>query len=137
MTRFIHLDKPLSYPFFDIVLRDSNPGGCFDLSVLLEDYTGSLYVRDEHIIEMARQLGMATVSEVAVLKAHIESLEAQIGRLPSAQEELRNGLANLVSKFHRNLIDGDVEPSVGDTEPEQSDPEPEPAIGEAERSVSL
>lgn len=104
MTRFLHLDSPLAYPFFDIITRDTNPGGCFDLSVLLEDYTGSLYVRDEHIIEMARSLGMATRDEVSALNGHIASLESQISRLPDAQKELKDGLTALVSKFHNDLI---------------------------------
>lgn len=104
MTRFIHLDRPLAYPYFDIILRDTNPGDCFDLSVLLEDYTGSLYVRDEHIIEMARSLGMATRDEVAEMKAHIAELEARIDRLPAAQEELKDGLSALVIKFRSDLL---------------------------------
>lgn len=118
MTRFLHLHRPLAYPFFDLVLRDTNDGPCFDLSVLLEDYTGSVYLRDEHVIEMARALGMATTAEVDVLKAHIESLERQISRLPAAQEELKNGLANLVSKFHDDLLNDNTVLSVDSTESE-------------------
>lgn len=137
MTRFVHLDRPLAYPFFDIVTRDTNAGGCFDLSVLLEDYTGSLYVRDAHIVEMARSLGMATSSEVAELKAEIERLKAQIDRLPSAQEELKNGLASLVSKFHNDLTGNDPEPSVGNTEPEPVDSTVEEPERETIGSVSL
>ncbi len=131
MTRFIHLDKPLAYPFFDVILRDTNAAPCFDLSVLLEDFTGSLYVRDEHIIEMARTLGMATTDEVAELLHEIAELKAQIERLPSAQEELSNGLANLVSKFHSDLLGIDTEPSVGFEDPV----EPTKGFAETEREA--
>lgn len=137
MTRFVHLDKPLAYPFFDIVTRDTNAGGCFDLSVLLEDFTGSLYVRDGHIIEMARSIGMATAEETAILRQEVAELKAQIDRLPSAQEELKNGLANLVSKFHTDLLaDPDI-PSVDSKDAEPVDSEPEQAVSAPERSISL
>ena len=137
MTRFAHLHRPLAYPFFDIILRDTNDGACFDLSVLLEDFTGSLYLRDEHVIEMARSLGMATVDEVADLLTEIKELKSQIERLPSAQEELSNGLANLVSEFHSRLTGNDPIPSVGNTEPEPANTEPEKAERETIGSISL
>lgn len=137
MTRFTHWDRPHAYPFFDIVTRDTNDGGCFDLSVLLEDYTGSLFLRDEHVIEMARSLGMATVDEVAVLRAHVESLEAQISRLPKAQEELKNGLASLVSNFHRDLLTDDVVVSVPVEESKSDDSFLDEAIGKSESPFSL
>lgn len=137
MTRFIHLDRPLAYPFFDIVTRDTNAGACFDLSVLLEDYTGSIYVRDAHIIEMARSIGMATADEVADLRSEIAELKARIDRLPAAQEELKNGLANLVSKFHTDLLADSPELPVGNTESESTDSESETAERETIGSVSL
>lgn len=137
MTRFIHVDRPMAYPFFDVVLRDTNPGGCFDLSVLLEDFTGSLYVRDEHITEMARSLGMATRSEFDELKAENARLKAQIERLPAAQEELKDGLANLVSKFHTDLLGIDTEPSVGDKESDESGSIPAETEREAVGPFSL
>lgn len=137
MTRFIHLDRPLAYPFFDVILRDTNPGGCFDLSVLLEDYTGSLYVRDEHVIEMARSLGMATRSEVDEYKAEIAELKAKIDRLPAAQEELKNGLANLVGKFHTDLLGDNSELPVGDEESVELDFKSDEAEREAIGPISL
>lgn len=137
MTRFVYLDRPLAYPFFDIVLRDTNPGGCFDLSVLLEDYTGSLYLRQEHVIEMARSLGMATVDEVAAMKARIQELEGRINRLPEAQEELKNGLAKLVGDFHSRLLSDGSESVVGDLESDPFDRVLEEAERETERPFSL
>lgn len=131
MTRFVYLDRPLAYPFFDIVLRDTNPGGCFDLSVLLEDYTGSLYLRQEHVIEMARSLGMATVDEVAAMNARIRELEGRIERLPAAQEELKNGLAQLVSDFHSRLLSDSDSPVVGDLDAESANS----FLSEAEREA--
>lgn len=118
MTRFVHLDRPLAYPFFDIITRDTNTGGCFDLSVLLEDYTGSLYIRDGHIIEMARALGMETRDEVASMKAYIAELEARIDRLPAAQEELKDGLSALVIKFRSDLLADSISVPVPVEKPE-------------------
>lgn len=137
MTRFSHWDSPHAYPFFDIVLRDTNSGGCFDLSVLLEDFTGSVFLRDEHVIEMARSLGMATADEVTELKSVITSLESQIARLPEAQEELRNGLANLVSQFHSDLLGDRPELPVDSEEPESDTAFLDEPAGESKPSFSL
>lgn len=123
-SRFILWDKPIAYPFFDLILRDTDPGPVFDLSVDLNDYNGSVYITAKHIIEMGTSIGMASIEEVARLNAHIESLEAQIGRLPTAQKDLKDGLASLVSKFHSDLLNDtlDIPPSV--EEPAEIDPEP-------------
>ena len=120
-SRFLVWPKPLSYPFYDLVNRDTDPGPVFDLAVELSDYSGSVYLRVDTVIEMARVLGMATTAEVSVLKAHIDSLESQIGKLPQAQEELKNGLASLVSKFHTDLLADDPVVSVVIQEPEPID----------------
>lgn len=114
-------DKPLAYPFFDLVLRDTGAVPVFDMGVDLHDYNGSVYIREDHIIEMARSIGMATVEDVAEMRAYIAKLEAQINKLPTAQEELKVGLANLVSKFHSDLLADDASPAVGNSEPEPDD----------------
>jgi uncharacterized small protein (DUF1192 family) len=137
MTRFTHWDRPHAYPFFDLVNRDTGEGGCFDLSVLLEDFTGSVFLRDEHVIEMARSLGMATQLEVAELKAQIALLQSQINKLPDAQEELRSGLDSLVSKFHRDLLADSFEPPVGNKESDADDQFLQEAEREAVRPFSL
>jgi hypothetical protein len=121
-SRFILWERPAAYPFFDLILRDTDPGPVFDLSVDLHDYNGSVYITQDHIIEMARSIGMATVGDVAEMNAHITSLETQISKLPTAQEELKNGLASLVSKFHSDLLNDDPVLPVVVPEPEPADP---------------
>lgn len=121
MTRFMRWERPIAYPFFDIALRDTGAVPVFDMGVDLHDYNGSVYIREDHIIEMARSIGMATVEDVAEMRAYIAKLEAQINKLPTAQEELKVGLANLVSKFHSDLLADDSEPPVGNKEPESDD----------------
>lgn len=120
-SRFLVWPKPLSYPFYDLLNRDTNPGPVFDLAVELNDYTGSVYLSVNSVIEMARVLGMATTDEVSALNAHIASLESQISKLPQAQEELKNGLASLVGKFHRDLLTDDLVVPVVVQEPESLD----------------
>ncbi len=117
-SRFLVWPKPLSYPFYDLLNRDTDPGPVFDLAVELNDYTGSVYLSVNSVIEMARVLGMATTAEVSVLNAHIADLERQIGKLPQAQEELKNGLASLVGKFHSDLLNDDPIVSVVVQEPD-------------------
>lgn len=136
-SRFLVWPKPLSYPFYDLINRDTNPGPVFDLAVELSDYNGSVYLRVDSVIEMARVLGMATTDEVSALNAHIASLESQISKLPSAQEELKNGLASLVGKFHRDLLSDDPVIPVVAEEPEPLDKLFEDAERKAVRPASL
>lgn len=117
-SRYLVWPKPLSYPFYDLINRDTTPGPVFDLNVELSDYNGSVYLSVNSVIEMARVLGMATTDEVAALNARIAELESQIGKLPQAQEELKNGLASLVSKFHTDLLTDDSVVPVDIQEPE-------------------
>lgn len=119
-SRFLLLDTPRAYPFYDLLLQDSK-GPVFDLGVDMDSYDGSVYILPEHIIDMARTLGMATIEEVAEMKAHIESLESKINKLPTAQEELKSGIDDLVSEFYTRLNSVDSEPVATESEPIKDD----------------
>lgn len=96
--RFVLLDKPAAHPFSDIV-TGTPEGPVFDLSVDLEYYTGVAYVKAEHVVEMARTLGMATIEEVKEMRAHIATLEARENQLPAHVESLINGINDSVTNF--------------------------------------
>lgn len=124
-SRFLIWDKPNAYPKYDLILRSSD-GPVFDLGVILEDYSGSVYLRPEHVIEMGRTLGMATKEEVQALRQSIENLNSQIDELPNAQEELKNGINDAVGRFYSSL--SGVKPPVVEVQqvakPLVAEPEP-------------
>lgn len=136
-SRFLLWDKPMSYPKFDLVTRDTNPGPVFDLSVELESYDGSVYVKAEHIIEMARSLGMYTVQEAEQLQKENAELRRQINKLPKVQEELKNGLDDLTARFFASLNTIDSEPDDSDSDTAQDVGESEEAESASERSFNL
>lgn len=130
-SRFLLWDRPLAYPKFDIINRDTDPGPVFDLGVELESYDGSLYIKPEHIVEMGRTLGMLTKTDADKLRAENEELRRQINVLPQAQKELRDGLDNLTDKFFDRLNDKYSEPDLfsvdaaqdaGESKKAESDP---------------
>jgi predicted nuclease with TOPRIM domain len=108
--RFILVEKPLAYPFVDIVTKTTE-GPLFDLSVDLDNFEGVPYVKAEHVEEMAKTLGMATKEEVDALNERIRELEAENTRLPEHSEELVNGINSLVSDYYSR-----IRPSVGDAD---------------------
>jgi hypothetical protein len=101
-SRFLLWDKPSAIPYFDIIHQDTR-GPVFDLGIHLDSYDGSVYIHQDDIIEMARTLGMATAEEVDNMQSVIDSLRAQVNKLPKAEEALRNGLDSAVSQFYRDL----------------------------------
>lgn len=122
-SRFLIRDRCLSYPYFDIHNQDSD-GPVFDMGVDLDSYDGTVYLRPEYVIDMARTLGMATVEEVAEMRKRIADLESQINKLPDAQEELKSGIDNLVASFYANLITVDRAyelVGISNPEPESDD----------------
>lgn len=102
-SRFLIWPKPLAYPYFDLITRDTSPGPVFDLAVELDSYDGSVYIKVEHIVEMARSVGMLTVDEAEKLRAENKELRRQINKLPKAQEELKDGLDDLTAKFFASI----------------------------------
>lgn len=126
-SRFLIRERCVAYPYFDIHNQDSQ-GPVFDLGVDLDSYDGTVYVRPEYVIDMARTLGMATVDEVATMRATIASLESKINKLPKAQEELKSGLDAVVASFYASLDSDDSadQPALfGDSESESDNREPE------------
>lgn len=117
-SRFLVWDKPLAYPFYDLINRDTAPGPVFDLNVEMQDYNGRVYIATPHIIEMAQSLGMATIDEVAEMRAEIAELKKQINRLPNAQENLKSGIDSLVSEFLSDLRNDKPDVPVPVEEPE-------------------
>ena len=112
-SRFIIRDKPVAYPFYDLCNQDSQ-GPVFDMNVQMDGYDGSVYIRTDHIIEMARSLGMATVEEVADMRDQIAELSRQVNRVPLAQEELKNGIDELVARFNSGIVStADAAASLG------------------------
>ncbi|SRR6266498_1131164 len=125
-SRFLLWDRPNAYPKYDLIDRDPDPGQVFDLGVNLDDYDGQVYLKPRHVIEMARTLGMATMSEVAELRAIIDDLRRQVNRLPLEQEKLKSGIDDLVTSFYSGLhTDSSTESDTveNNTEPEPDDKE--------------
>lgn len=121
-SRFLLWEKPVAYPFYDLLNRSSE-GPVFDLSVELNSYDGSVYLKAEHVIEMARHLGMATVEEVADLMQENLRLQQQIDRLPVAQRELQDGLMAITSKFYSDLRNSESDVAESFSIPAEDDRE--------------
>lgn len=97
-SRFLIREKPVAYPYYDLIIQDS-AGPVFDLNVDMNAYDGAVYLRFEHVEEMARTMGMATAAEVQALKDTIGELQRKLYNLPLAQEELKIGLDALTKRF--------------------------------------
>lgn len=138
-SRFLIRERCVAYPYFDIHNQDSL-GPVFDLGVDLDSYDGTVYLRPEYVIDMGRTLGMATVEEVAEMRAYIAKLEARINKLPSAQEELKIGLDAVVAGFYARLDSDDstAQPALfGDSESEPDNSGPAEAEREADGPLIL
>lgn len=133
-SRFLIRERPTAYPHYDLILQDSQ-GPVFDLNVDCDSYDGHVYIRFEHIEEMARTLGMVTKEDAEALNQKIAELSEKIERLPKAQEELKSGLDDLTARFFDSINTADdsddSEPSVGN----QGASELDKLIKEAEREA--
>lgn len=136
-ARFLLWEKPLAYPFYDIITRDTNPGKVFDLNIELSSYDGSVYLKPEHVIEMARTLGMLTVEEAEKLRQENKELRRQINKLPVAQEELKNGLDDLTARFFASLNTVDSITDDSGSGATSDDREPAKAESDAEQSFNF
>jgi hypothetical protein len=105
--RFKLLEKPLAYPFFDIVNRTPD-GPVFDLGVDVDTFDGVVYITADHVVEMAKLLGMIHGEEVEHLHDKINELEAQKNRLPEGVGELVNGINELVANYHSASVSGPI-----------------------------
>lgn len=100
--RFKLLEKPMAYPFKDVV-NGTPEGPVFDL-VDVEGYDGVVYITADHVVEMAKLLGMIHGEEVESLHDKIKELEAQKTRLPEGVGELVSGIDELVATYHRSAV---------------------------------
>lgn len=126
--RFTLLSEPLAQPFTDII-TGTPEGPVFDLGVDLEYYSGVAYVKAEHVIEMAKVLGMSTIEETATMREHIATLEARESQLPAHVERLINGIRDCVDNYRELPAPSPISSPVylldsieasGDGEPEAS-----------------
>lgn len=140
--RFTRHERPIAHPRRDIVKKTAD-GPVFFL-VDLEHYTGAVYVQEQHIVEMARSIGMLTVEEAAKLYETIDTLKKERDALPSAVEELKNGVDSAVNRFYSGIGDGVAIPARAAETPAKPAPKSEPAAikangpdsGEGRNSVS-
>lgn len=100
--RFKLLEKPMAFPFHDVVNKTPE-GPVFDL-VDVEAYDGVVYITADHVVEMARTLGMIPMEEAESLHDKIKELEAQKNRLPEGVGELVSGIDELVATYHRGVV---------------------------------
>lgn len=136
-ARFLLWEKPLAYPFYDIITRDTAPGKVFDLNIELSSYDGSVYLKPEHVVEMARTLGMMTAEEANKLREENKDLRRQINKLPVAQEELKNGLDDLTARFFASLNTVDNGGNDNSVDATQDDRKPEDTESDSEQSFSF
>lgn len=130
-SRFKLLDKPPLYPFYDVV-NQAPEGPVFDLGVDLEFYSGPIYIRRDHLEEMARSLGMLTKEEADSLREENQRLLDNNKKLPKAIKELRDGINDLVDAFSSGDTDNGPG-SVSDSETYDSDSS---ESGKGERETS-
>lgn len=98
--RFVLWEKPLAYPFKDII-SGTPDGPVFDV-VDVDDFDGVVYIKADHVVEMAKSLGMVTGEEVESLHDEIKRLKAD-----NSAEVLVDGIADCIAKFYAGLVAGD------------------------------
>lgn len=101
--RFKLLEKPLAYPFFDIVNRTPD-GPVFDLGVDVDTFDGVVYITADHVEEMAKSLGMIHGEEVEDLHKKIKELEEEKNRLPEGVDKLVSGINELVATYSSGVV---------------------------------
>lgn len=112
--RFNLHDKPLAFPFTDIVNRTPE-GPVFDLGVVVELYSGVVYIKAEHIQVMAERLGMITADKAAELIAENAKLQEAATKLPDKIGRFTDGIDTLVRDYHAGLLlSGDISDSSDD-----------------------
>lgn len=104
--RFTLLEKPNAYPFADLV-NNTPEGPVFDLGIDLEMRDGVVYIKAEHVQEMAEQLGMLSEEEADALRNENASLKAIADTIPEKIERFKNGIDALVRSYHDDLLAGD------------------------------
>lgn len=100
--RFKLLSKPMAFPFHDVINKTPE-GPVFDL-VDVEGFDGVVYITADHVVEMAKILGMKTEDDVQELHDRINELEAEKDRLPEGVDELVTGINELVATYNRGIV---------------------------------
>lgn len=116
--RFKVWDRPAVYPQVDLI-NGAPEGPVFDLDINSED-GGAVYLRVDHVEEMARIIGWKSPEEVAALLAENDALKNRIDNLPNTIEELKNGIDSCVRDFYSGL-DRSPDLSVDDSEDKSED----------------
>jgi hypothetical protein len=111
--RFVLLEKPLAFPFHDIV-NQAPEGPVFDLGVDLEFKSGVVYITADHVEEMAKTLGMIHGEEVEHLHNRIKELEEEKNRLPEGVDELVSGINQLVVDYNQRAVLGTIGHELSD-----------------------
>jgi hypothetical protein len=111
--RFKLLEKPLAYPFHDIV-NQTPDGPVFDLGVDLDFKSGVVYITADHVEEMAKLLGMIHGEEVEHLHNKIKELEEEKNRLPEGVDKLVSGINQLVVDYNRGVVLGSLGGELSD-----------------------
>jgi hypothetical protein len=99
--RFVLLEKPVAFPFTDIV-NNTPDGPVFDLGVDLDMRDGVVYLKADHVEEMAKTLGMIHGEEVETLRNRIIELETK--ELPEEVKGLVDGINELVANYNNGAI---------------------------------
>lgn len=130
--RFQLHEKPINLPGLDIINK-SPDGPVFDLSVDTDNLPwGTAYIRAEHVMDMAKSLGMKSLEDWNALVKENIALREQVEALPNAVRKLSNGLDSLLSDFNSGLseptnvplpavAEESEEPALNDAGSEQTD----------------
>lgn len=114
------MNRPVAFPHFDIVNRDTSPGMVFDLGVDLVGYDGSVFIKVSDIQEMARSIGMLSAEDAATITNENKRLRAQLDRLPEQAKVLKDDLDRVVADFHSRLANPESADSPVDSERKES-----------------
>ena len=133
--RFQLHERPINIPGLDIINK-SPDGPVFDLSVDTDNLPwGTAYIRAEHVMDMAKCLGMKTLEDYADLVEENNKLRAQVANLPLVVRDFKDGLDSLLSDFDSNLSESPSVPVLPVAEkpevPAKPDGESEPSNGQS------
>lgn len=126
MTRFRKVEKPEAIPFRDIHDQDSsNP--VWDMGVDLEAFSGSIYIKEHYILEIARLAGMVPeekykklLEENEILRKKVE-ITASVEEIPVKMGELQSELNLYLAAYRSESVDSEPVNSGSDSIPEDSE----------------
>lgn len=95
--RFRVIDKPV---YATELINNTPDGPVFDLGIELEMYHGPVYIKVEHIREMATKIGMVNKTNLSAVERENKLLKEEIESLREAKEFLDN-VRKLVSRTGR------------------------------------